>query len=160
MMMNERAKLFEGWQICSNSALKRATRQLGQLYDDVIDASGLRGTQYTLMTQIHMNSGSSLKVLAENMVMDLSALGHTLKPLIRDGLVELVPDEKDRRVKRTRLTEAGIEKWQEATRLWREAHQRFEHLLGQEQAKALRDTLNLIASKDFASRFRAGENKG
>ncbi|MBB3591653.1 DNA-binding MarR family transcriptional regulator [Rhizobium sp. BK529] len=157
--MNERTKSFEGWQVCSNSALKRATRQLGQLYDDLIDASGLRGTQYTLMTQIHMNSGSSLKVLAESMVMDLSALGHTLKPLIRDGMVELVPDGKDRRVKRVKLTEAGIEKWQEATRLWREAHERFERLFGEEQAKALRDTLNLIASKDFAGRFRAGSDK-
>jgi DNA-binding MarR family transcriptional regulator len=93
------------------------------------------------------------------MVMDLSALGHTLKPLIRDRMVELVPDEKDRRVKRVKLTEAGIEKWQEATRLWREAHERFERLFGEEQAKALRDTLNLIASKDFAGRFRAGSDK-
>jgi DNA-binding MarR family transcriptional regulator len=157
--MNKRTTLFEGWQVCSNSALKRATRQLGQLYDDAIDASGLRGTQYTLMTQIHMNSGSSLKALAESMVMDLSALGHTLKPLIRDGLVELVPDEKDRRVKRARLTQAGIEKWQEATGLWRQAHEHFEQLFGEEQAKALRDTLNLIASRDFAARFRAG-NRG
>jgi DNA-binding MarR family transcriptional regulator len=157
--MNERMKSFEGWQVCSNSALKRATRQLGQLYDDAIDASGLRGTQYSLMTQVHMNSGSSLKVLAESMVMDLSALGHTLKPLIRDGLVELVPDEKDRRVKRVKLTTAGIEKWQEATRLWREAHERFERLFGKEEAQALRDTLNLIASRDFAGRFRAGGTK-
>lgn len=153
--MNERTKAFESWQVCSNSALKRATRQLGQLYDDVIDASGLRGTQYTLMTQIHMNSGSPLKVLAESMVMDLSALGHTLKPLIRDGLVELVPDEKDRRVKRARLTEAGVQKWQEALQLWQDAHERFEHIFGEEQAKSLRDTLNLIGSKDFASHFRA-----
>ncbi len=157
--MDERTKGFEGWQVCSNSALKRATRQLGQLYDDAIDASGLRGTQYTLMTQIHMNSGTSLKVLAESIVMDLSALGHTLKPLIRDGLVELVTDEKDRRVKRVKLTQAGVEKWQEAYGLWREAQERFEQQFGKEQAQALRDTLNLIASKDFASRFRVSTNR-
>jgi DNA-binding MarR family transcriptional regulator len=38
------------------------------------------------------------------MIMDLSALGHTLKPLTRDGYVETVADRQDRRI---RLTKAG-----------------------------------------------------
>ena len=46
----------------------------------------------------------TLRELAEAIVMDLSALGHTLKPLIRDGYVALVPDKNDGRVKHATLT--------------------------------------------------------
>ena len=42
--------------------------------------------------------------------MDLSALGHTLKPLIRDTYIILVPDKDDRRVKHVTLT-----KWEKAS---------------------------------------------
>jgi DNA-binding MarR family transcriptional regulator len=152
--MDEKIPGFESWTVCSNSALRRATRQLGQLYEEVFAPSGLRGTQFGLLTQIHMNDKPSLKFLADGLVMDLSALGHTLKPLIRDGLVELVPDEKDKRVKRATLTGAGRAKWEEANRLWAEARDRFENAFGAEASEELRKTLNRISSPAFAESFR------
>lgn len=45
--------------------------RFGQLYDDVLAPSGLRATQYTLLTQIHKNNGLPMKKLALSMVMDL-----------------------------------------------------------------------------------------
>ena len=152
--MDEKVPVYESWTVCSNSALRRATRQLGQLYEDVFAPSGLRGTQFSLMTQIHMNGRPSLKFLADGLVMDLSALGHTLKPLIRDGLVKLEPDAKDKRVKRAMLTPAGIAKWEEGNRLWAEARDRFENAFGAEAAAELRNTLNRISSAEFAESFR------
>ncbi|MET3854307.1 MarR family winged helix-turn-helix transcriptional regulator [Rhizobium sp. OAE497] len=152
--MDEKVPVYESWAVCSNSALRRATRQLGQLYEDVFAPSGLRGTQFSLMTQIHMNGRPSLKFLADGLVMDLSALGHTLKPLIRDGLVKLEPDAKDKRVKRAMLTPAGIAKWEEGNRLWAEARDRFENAFGAEAAAELRNTLNRISSAEFAESFR------
>lgn len=152
--MDEKVPVYESWAVCSNSALRRATRQLGQLYEDVFAPSGLRGTQFSLMTQIHMNGRPSLKFLADGLVMDLSALGHTLKPLIRDGLVKVEPDAKDKRVKRAMLTPAGIAKWEEGNRLWAEARDRFENAFGAEAAAELRNTLNRISSAEFAESFR------
>ncbi len=157
--MDEKKPDFESWAHCSNSALRRATRQLGQLYDDVLEPSGLKATQYGLLSQIHFNGSPSLKSLADGLVMDLSALGHTLKPLVRDGLVELVPDEKDRRVKRARLTDAGAAKWEEAHLLWLEARSRFDNAFGEDESAALRDAMNRIASRDFARKFAAGPEK-
>jgi DNA-binding MarR family transcriptional regulator len=153
--MNEETQAFEVWNYCTNSALRRASRQLGQLYDDILSPSGLRITQYTLLTQIRFNAGISLKALAEGMVMDLSALGHTLKPLIRDGYVELVPDDKDRRVKRARLTELGVRTWEDTNRLWQDAQARFDRSFGAEESRALRQTMELISSKGFATQFKA-----
>ncbi|KRB53226.1 MarR family transcriptional regulator [Rhizobium sp. Root708] len=151
--MNDKTEAPGSWDYCNNSALKRASRQLGQLYEEIMAPSGLRATQYALLTQIKLGGATPLKTLAEAMVMDLSALGHTLKPLLRDGMVELVPDEKDRRVKRVRLTESGEAKWADAQLLWRDAQGRFDRAFGKEAADALRQTMNLISSGDFAEAF-------
>nr|WP_245181270.1 MarR family winged helix-turn-helix transcriptional regulator [Sinorhizobium mexicanum] len=136
--------------------MRRASRQLSQLYDDVLAPSGLKITQFSLLSQIWRSGDASLKTLADLMVMDLSALGHTLKPLIRDGYVELVPDRNDRRVKRVRLTPLGLRKQEEALALWAEAQARFEKSYGKTQSEALRKDLNLIAASSFADAFRSG----
>jgi DNA-binding MarR family transcriptional regulator len=68
--------------------------------------------------------------------------------------VELVPDEKDKRVKRATLTGAGRAKWEEANRLWAEARDRFENAFGAEASEELRKTLNRISSPAFAESFR------
>ena len=142
------------WMHCSNTAIRRAARQLGQLYDDCMGSSGLRGTQFSLLSQIAASEEPALKQLAEAMVMDLSALGHTLKPLIRDGYVELVPDPNDRRVKRARLTALG-EKTQNALLAnWRDAQGRFDRVFGKEQSEELRKALAVIASPEFSAAFR------
>ncbi len=149
----------EVWMHCTNSAIRRAARQLGQLYDDMISQSGLKGTQFSLLSQIARSEEPTLKILAEALVMDLSALGHTLKPLIRDGYVELVADAADRRAKRVRLTESGRTKQQEATVLWRKAQDRFDEIYGERQSREIREALAVIASRDFAARFKAPDMK-
>ncbi|WP_439628164.1 MarR family winged helix-turn-helix transcriptional regulator [Shinella sp.] len=147
------------WQHCTNSAIRRAARQLGQLYDDLIEPSGLKGTQFSLMSQIALagKDGTPLKPLAEGLVMDLSALGHTLKPLTRDGLVELIPDEHDGRVKRALLTPLGAQKQEEALALWHDAQGRFDAVFGAERSAEMRSLLGLISTPDFAKAFRAAK---
>lgn len=141
------------WLYCSNTAVRRASRQLNQLYEDAMGDTGLKGTQFSLLSQISYSNEPSLKVLAEAMVMDLSALGHTLKPLIRDGFVELLPDEKDKRVKRVRLTEMGKATQKNLSALWRIAQDRFDAVFGKEKSEELRRTLAFIASPEFAEKF-------
>jgi DNA-binding MarR family transcriptional regulator len=145
------------WMLCTNSAIRRASRQLGQLYDDVLGNSGLKGTQFTLLSQIRHDGTPALKALAEAMVMDLSALGHTLKPLIRDGLVVLSADDKDKRVKRVALTPLGEARQAELVERWREAQARFDRAFGREKSEEIRKALAVIASPEFAEIFRAEE---
>lgn len=153
MADNEKVQEDGIWLHCSNSAVRRASRQLGQLYEDAMGDTGLKGTQFSLLSQIAHSGEPALKPLAEAMVMDLSALGHTLKPLLRDRLVELVPDDKDRRVKRVRLTLAGAARQREMTERWRIAQDRFDEAFGKEESHALRKAMDFIASKEFAALF-------
>lgn len=142
--------------LCNNGVLRKATRRLGQFYDAAIAPSGLRATQFAMLAEIAALEGPTLRQLANALVMDLSALGHTLKPLARDGLVIIAPDPRDRRAKRALLTEAGEAKLVEAQRLWLTAQRRFEATLGTEQAAELRAVLGFIASESFADAYLGG----
>ncbi len=147
------------WDHCTNTAVKRASRRLGQLYDAVLAPSGLRSTQCALLTQIRLSDGPTLRALADAMAMDLSALGHTLKPLQRDGLVALEADPRDRRAKRVRLTAQGQARLDAALELWRVAQARFDAEFGAEQSAALRAALERLASPGFAAAFTAADGQ-
>ena len=138
---------------CNNAMLKRASRMLGQIYDDELATSGLKTTQHTLLAQIDRMEKPALRELAAEIVMDLSALGHTLKPLIRDGFVVLEPDDKDRRVKRVALTKSGKAKLSQTRKLWAKAQQRFERAFGEKRAAQLRAVLADISSENFRQAF-------
>ncbi|MCA0010488.1 MarR family winged helix-turn-helix transcriptional regulator [Mesorhizobium sp. B292B1B] len=138
-----------GFSRCNNATLRRTARRLGRFYDDALAPSGLKGTQFGLLFQISASSEPAMGTVAEALIMDLSALGHTLKPLVRDGYVETFPDKDDRRVKRVRLTPHGRAKLEEAIKLWSVAQQRFEEMVGAEQAAKLRATLDTVASLDL-----------
>ncbi|TGR74538.1 MarR family transcriptional regulator, partial [Mesorhizobium sp. M2D.F.Ca.ET.223.01.1.1] len=88
----------------------------------------------------------------------ISALGHTLKPLIRDGYVETFPDKDDRRVKRVRLTPRGQAKLDEALKLWSVAQRQFEDKVGAEQAAKLRAALDAVAELDLEMPTAAPSN--
>jgi len=147
------------WMHCSNTAIRRAARQLGQLYDDCMEGTGLKGTQFALLSQIASSGEPALKQLAEAMVMDLSALGHTLKPLIRDGYVELVPDRDDRRVKRARLTAMGRETQRALLANWQDAQSRFDRVFGRERSVEIRKALAFVSSPGFAKAFRKDDKE-
>jgi len=142
---------MSGFSPCNNATLRRAARKLSRFYDDVIAPSGLKGTQYGLLYQIYVGSETAMGTIAEEMVMDLSALGHTLKPLIRDGYIETFADKDDRRIKRVRLTSQGLAKLEEATKLWSIAQQRFEAMVGKQRAADLRAMLDEVAALDYES---------
>jgi DNA-binding MarR family transcriptional regulator len=142
-----------GTSECNNAVIRQASRRLGQLYDDMIAPSGLRATQYVLLTEVKTMDRPTLRDLAAQLVMDLSALGHSLKPLIRDGFIDLVRDPDDLRVKRVVLTKRGERKFEETARLWQAAQDRFEASFGRARAAALRAVLAEIASDAFAQKY-------
>jgi DNA-binding MarR family transcriptional regulator len=145
--------------ICTNAALRRATRNVGRLYDEVLAPSGLRATQFGLLAQIRLLGEPSMRALADEMVMDLSALGHTLKPLVRDGLVKVVIDDVDRRVKRVTLTGRGGSTFDKARPLWSLAQKRLEEIVGPGEAERVRDALGHLASPEFTAAFARRETR-
>jgi DNA-binding MarR family transcriptional regulator len=138
---------------CNNASLRKAARRLGKLYDAVLEPSGLRATQFSLLTQIYDLGNPTMAELAKSLVMDLSAMRHSLGPLMRDSLVKLRVEQQDRRVKRVVLTPAGVAKFEEAMQLWQKAQGRFEKAFGSARAARLRSELKLLTSDEFEDVF-------
>ncbi|MCJ2133060.1 MarR family winged helix-turn-helix transcriptional regulator [Methylobacterium sp. J-026] len=138
---------------CSNAVLRQAMRRIGQLYDDALAPSGLRATQHGLLATVRTMGAPTMRELAERAVMDLSGLSHTLKPLTRDGYLQLVPDPRDRRARRITLTVKGENKLAETAKLWRGAQDRFEAVFGKERAVALKAELGFLISPAFQDAF-------
>ena len=146
------AKLETGTR-CNVTALRKATRHVSQLYDEMLASSGLRGTQRAILVYIERGGGSpSMGELAAALVLDRTALNHNLKPLQRDGLVTIVVDRNDRRSKLVQLTKRGEARLAESQAAWKRAQERFEAAFGTKEAAELRKTLDLIATLEFPER--------
>lgn len=147
---------------CTNTAVRRAARRLGNLYDDALASLGLKATQVALLSEIERMVAASggqspaLQDLASNMAVQISALTHALRPLVRDGLIELQVDESDKRVKRAALTSTGNQRLGQAIVLWATVNQRVDDVLGKESAAQLRALADLVGSDDFLTAY--GEN--
>jgi DNA-binding MarR family transcriptional regulator len=140
---------------CNCTALRKATRRVSQLYDSALEPCGLRITQRAILNHIARSGTPPLGELAEALVMDRGALTHNLKPLQRDGLVEINVDPDDRRNRLIALTAAGRKKLAESEALWRRAQQGFEAAFGAPKSASLRKALEYLISEDFVTAFNA-----
>jgi DNA-binding MarR family transcriptional regulator len=71
--------------------------------------------------------------------MDRTTVGRGIKPLERDGLIE-IGEGPDARTKSLKLTGAGRKKMTQAVALWKVAQDEFEAAFGIAEAAALRAT--------------------
>jgi len=133
---------------CIATATRAAARRLTQLYDEVMAPSGLRVTQYHLLSELERRATEPPTVgeLATILTIERSALGQTLRPLERDGLVELHRDERDGRRRPIALTATGEKAVSAARPYWAQAHDLFERYFGSAALAELRTTLRGIAT--------------
>ena len=138
---------------CNCTALRKASRRITQLYDAALAQSGLKITQRAILAQIRRSEPSTVGSLAAALVMDAGALAHTLKPLDRDGLISIAVDPQDRRNRLITLTAAGHASLAASDASWDQAQRAFEGAFGKAGAKALRESMRLLASDEFVDEF-------
>lgn len=106
--------------------LRRAARALGRRFDDALRSHGLTNGQFSLLVSLNRPNPPRIGTLAPLPAMDRTTLTANLKPLERRGLVEIVVDAKDRRVRRLKITDAGRDLLVAALPVWREVHDEIE----------------------------------
>jgi len=149
---------------CNCLALRQATRHVTQFYDEYLARSGLRTTQFSILTKLKGLGPMTINALARELVMDRTTLGRTMLPLERDGLIRIQDGTEDRRSKQLTLTQAGASRLKLATRLWTEAQEAFERAFGANRASHLRILLSdvvacpLAAGVDARSSQRTSRN--
>lgn len=131
---------------CHCLALRQAARQVTQIYDRELAQTGLRSSQYSILSNLHRRGPLPIGQLAAILVMERTAMGRAIRPLERDGLVAIAADDDGRR-RIVKLTSAGRARLKSAEPRWRVAQRRFEDAYGSASAQALRaELLRLVTA--------------
>jgi DNA-binding MarR family transcriptional regulator len=131
--------LFE----CNCAAVRSAARAVTKAYDDVLRPLELRMTQYTILSKVNKEGQLALSDLADRMVMDRTTLARNVKPLEREGWLEVVVGS-DRRERLLSVTATGKALLERARPLWLETSRRLDEKLGPQQAETLRITMREV----------------
>lgn len=136
---------------CTNLQLRQLMRRVAQHYDVEMGKTGLKGTQYSLLSYVVKLGPIRPGELAQAMMVDASTLTRNLKPLIDAGWVTLTAGS-DGRSRLVSMTDAGRDKRTEAQRHWKIAQEQLNELLGIPRVLALHDliheSLDLLSSTD------------
>jgi DNA-binding MarR family transcriptional regulator len=133
---------------CNCLAARQASRYLTAVYDQALSPVELRITQFSILHKLVNGGPLTMGELAGKMAMDRTTLTSNLKPLERDGLLDIVPG-KDRRAKRAVVTKAGLARYKTALPLWIEVQSKFEGAYGESPAARLRDALRAVLNSGF-----------
>ena len=121
---------------CSCFAVRRAARAITQHYDRSLKATGLRATQFTLLTVLALKGPLPLTRAADRLGMERTTLTRNLRPLIARGLV-IQKAATDGRVRMLAITPRGRAATRAALPRWREAQESIATLLGPTAVRAL-----------------------
>ena len=130
-------------QGCTNFKLHQLGRVVARHYDEYLAAAGMRGTQYSLLSQIVVNGPLRAGELAQRMHPDNSTLTRTLTTLERQGWITR-HSGADGRSRLIAATVDGAARRREAQRCWKRAQQALNARLGEAEVvrlHALLDTL-------------------
>jgi DNA-binding MarR family transcriptional regulator len=142
----DRSTLVEAARVCACFNLRRASRAVTRLYDEVLAPGGLRATSFVALVLAQAEGQPTLPRLARALGIDRSTLTRNIKPLERDGLVQ-VTMAKGSRTSTIGLTPKGEKALLRCVPLWKQAQARFEASVGAERwAAMLRDLSTVMAS--------------
>jgi DNA-binding MarR family transcriptional regulator len=120
---------LSGTSTCAAYQFRRTSRAVARLYDAAIAPSGIRSTQFAILTAIAKLQPVSMSHVGEILVIDPATITRSVRLLKKDGLLEIAPRGL-RRQRLLTLTLKAEKALAVAVPLWREAQARFIASLG------------------------------
>jgi DNA-binding MarR family transcriptional regulator len=139
------------------------SRRVSQHFDRIIATSGLKTTQYSLLSTVVRLGPLRPGDLARAMSMDASTLTRNLQPMVASGWIVVGPGD-DGRSRLVSATEAGRTKRDEARRAWKRAQLAFNERVGADAVARLHAAVDecmqrLEDEPDLSLDERGGEAK-
>jgi DNA-binding MarR family transcriptional regulator len=132
-------------QNCACFNVRKAARAVTQFYDSTLKPSGLRATQFTLLVALSRRGKIGVTELADKLVMERTTLTRNLKPLQKQGLIEIAAGS-DRRTRSIFITEAGQKKLAAAIPYWQQAQEVIAEGLGNTDFNVMLSNIALVTS--------------
>lgn len=131
-------------QICVCANLRKKTRVVTQLYDKLLQPTGLKVTQYSMLANIDLQQSVSISRLGEILLLDQTTITRNINLLKQNGYVDLTRDPQDARTKVITLTDKGAEKLNEAAPIWQDIQERIINDIGLEKYNDFYETLKTM----------------
>ncbi len=148
-----------GPEVCHCFAVRSAARHVTQFYDQLLEPTGLRITQYSILAMLKRLGPLTINALAKVLLTDRTTLGRNILPLERDGLIRIEQGASDRRAKELHLTTAGEKRLQAAWPAWLKAQATFESSFGPKRAETLRALLRALVASEFGATDQGGSRR-
>ncbi|TGL88789.1 MarR family transcriptional regulator [Leptospira congkakensis] len=126
---------------CLNLSLRRTSRLITNYYDSMLKSSGLRITQFTVLSSIAYETDPSITDLARLTDIDRTTLQRSLDILNRDGYIKIEKKEIGN-VRSISLTKKGEITLAKAIELWKETQKSITEELGKSEFK---QTLKILS---------------
>ena len=133
-------------QGCTNLKLRQLMRRVAQHYDAEVGKTGLKGTQYSLLSYVYRLGPIRPVDLAREMKLGPSTLTRNLRPLIDAGWLVQGPGA-DARSRLIDITPAGATKIAEARVHWKRAQLALNQRLGTAQVAQLHQWMDLAQQR-------------
>jgi len=131
------------FRACACFNVRKAARLVTQQYDEMLQGTGLRATQLSILVVIAWRGPITMSELAEVLVMDQTTLTRNLTPLEKQSLVQRVPGI-DRRTRSVSLTPKGVTTVVNALPLWKQAQTKVLRTFGQTRFERLLSDLRMF----------------
>jgi len=126
---------------CTNLKLRQASRLVTRHYEAYVAPTGLKNTQYSLLSYVVKLGPIRAGDLAAAMQLDASTLTRNLQPLVLQGWVKVTTGD-DARSRIVEATDAGRALRQHAQRAWKQAQVALNARLGEARVVALHTLLD------------------
>ncbi|KAA8554041.1 MULTISPECIES: MarR family winged helix-turn-helix transcriptional regulator [Pseudomonas] len=129
-------------QGCTNLKLRQLNRMVTRHYDRYVGETGLKNTQYSLLSHVVKLGPIRPGDLARRMQMEASTLTRNMQSLVAHGWLKIGAGD-DARSRLVEVTEAGCAKRAEGQHAWKLAQQALNERLGPESVIALHEMLDM-----------------
>jgi DNA-binding MarR family transcriptional regulator len=144
-MRKDSCKLdLTGTGYCASFNFRRTARAVTQLYDEALQESGIRSTQFAILVGIRKNQPVSIGALAEVLIIDQTTLTRSLRLLQKEGLIN-ISERSTMRQRFLTMAPKGLHTLARSLPLWRKAHKHFVATVGSGHWLDLRNELEKIA---------------
>jgi DNA-binding MarR family transcriptional regulator len=126
---------------CTNLKLRQLSRAVTRHYDAYVAPTGLKNTQYSLLSHVVLLGPIQPSELAARMRLDASTLTRNLQPLLAQGWLSQGPGA-DARSRLIEATDSGRALRAEGQRAWKQAQLALNARLGAERVAALHEMLD------------------
>ena len=130
-----------GPQGCTNFKLRQLGRLVSQHCETHFADSGLKTTQYALLSHVVALGPIQPSELARRMDLDLSTLSRNIQPLLALGLLEMGPGA-DARSRQIQASAAGQARRHELKAAWKRAQLSLNQRLGEAKVAQLHQLLD------------------